>query len=69
MKRIDFGLTLEDHSLAVNHGSRCAVVILFATAVLVIALFASAASAGDRGACAKQKYGKSGQCYEWKKDC
>ena len=75
MKRIDFGLTrnqaltLKDNRLTVNHGSRFAVVVLLVTEVLVLALFASAASAGEFASCDKQKFGKSGQCYDWKKDC
>lgn len=75
MKRIDFSLTrgqvltLKDDKLTVKRSNRYAIVVLCATAALVLALFASAASGDELAGCDKQKYGKSGRCYEWKKDC
>lgn len=75
MKPIDFSLntnqvlTLKDKKVTRKGYSPYTLFVLFVTAVLVLALFVSAATASPWAPGGKQKFGKSGQCYDWKKDC
>jgi len=68
MKRINFDRAAAREMALTRHPAG-PMVILLAAVLLVIALFASAVSAGELAICDKVKQGSSGQSYAWKKDC
>ena len=68
MKRIDFDI-IPEQEFTPRRGHPARLVLAVGSACLVLALFASAATAGDYAPCDKVKTGRTGQFYAFKDDC